>query len=159
MKARKTKRTKNEGWSIDLERVKIAAKTLPALFHLAMNIDALDDVARGFGEAEDRRRVEAARKALADGLRGILPKVEHCVQLATHTAGGVDPEWGVFDLVGCFGDLDSDLSALCRRVGAKLGKPPSPSRRRAGSRLWQNRFHAEREAADRAKAEDARRAA
>jgi hypothetical protein len=123
--------------------VKRASAVLPALFQLAMDIDALDDVARGFSEPNDRRRVEAARKALSTGMAPVLEGLEHCVRLARTAIGGADSEWAIFDFAGGIGDFSRELSATTARARSKLGKRPSAARRAAGARAWKNRNLAE----------------
>ncbi len=155
----KTKRTdtmKGGEWRRDLRR---ACATLPALLAVAEDIDALDDVARGFGETEERRRVEAARAALGRGLRHVMPELEHCVRLASLAMTGPDPEWAVFDLLGGLGDVAGSLAATARSARAKVGKAPPAARVAAGFRMWKSRARAERERDEQTLAAAERRAA
>jgi hypothetical protein len=128
--------------------VRCGAAALEQLVDAALAIDAVDDVVRGFGEPADRRRLEAARKVLAEGLQERIPDVERSL---SHVMMGMrlmpdKPDDSVLELIcGVMYHLGG-LATTARRATAKLGKLPSRSRRVAGYRAWTNRERGEREA-------------
>ncbi len=129
----------------DLER---ACAALPPLFMAAVNIDGLDDVARGFGDPDDRQRVAAARKELACAMEGVLSDLARGLRQATAARTGPDPEAAVFDVLITLGGLARQLGTITRQVNGKLGTMSSPDRVTAGARAWGRRARAERENAE-----------
>ncbi len=128
----------------NLER---ACAALPPLFMAAVNIDGLDNVARGFGDPDDRQRVAAARKELACGMEGVLSDLAYHLGLASVALTGPDPESAVFHLLIGLGGRTRQLGTITRQVNGKLGKIPSPDRVTVGARAW-GRRRAERENAE-----------
>ena len=127
-----------------LADVKAGADELGQLLAAALAIDAVDDVARGFNEPADWRRVEAACKVLTEGLQVRMPDVERCLSMAVGQMKA-EPEEAIISLTFAIGNLRG-LATTARRIMGKLGQMPSPERVAAGRRAYRNRWNAEREA-------------